>query len=395
MYKHVESMDRLELLLNYLAVLSHMLALVKSILSFPASYRLSKEKGLMKNSMNLDRNKRFRKIKRFKYKKGKIEGVGRVWEKVADGTKIGQDLQECPLLKHPQAFHHGGKFRRVIAIREEEEVRIQVVTLRTSPHHLNQGSTQGNVIHVTRQQRQGSCAIAYHHKDIYKVTIASSLQLTQLIDSVLAPASSFEIPRNCLMRLQAMVPDSLSQRQREGELGNDQAVQGRTGRTIRTVRINPTLDQEEELLRERSKRPKGFTLREMTVWMDRVTEPYPHRLEQAHVESMDRLELLLNHLAVLSHMLALVKSILSFPASYRLSKQREGELGNDQAVQGRTGRTIRTVRINPTLDQEEELPRERSKRPKGFTLREMTVWMDRVTKPYPHRLEQAVKAKGT
>ncbi|WZZ35045.1 hypothetical protein YC2023_018446 [Brassica napus] len=37
------------------------------------------------------------------------------------------------------AFHHGGEFRRVIAIREEEEVRIQVVTLRTSPHHLKQG----------------------------------------------------------------------------------------------------------------------------------------------------------------------------------------------------------------------------------------------------------------
>ncbi|WZZ60339.1 hypothetical protein YC2023_060446 [Brassica napus] len=30
------------------------------------------------------------------------------------------------VLKHPQAFHHGGEFRRVIAIREEEEVRIQV-----------------------------------------------------------------------------------------------------------------------------------------------------------------------------------------------------------------------------------------------------------------------------
>ena len=29
MYKHVESKDRLELLLNHLAVLSHMLALVK------------------------------------------------------------------------------------------------------------------------------------------------------------------------------------------------------------------------------------------------------------------------------------------------------------------------------------------------------------------------------
>ncbi|CAN7030375.1 unnamed protein product, partial [Brassica rapa subsp. trilocularis] len=29
--------------------------------------------------------------------------------------------------------------RRVIAIREEEEVRIQVATLRTTPHHLKQG----------------------------------------------------------------------------------------------------------------------------------------------------------------------------------------------------------------------------------------------------------------
>ncbi|WZZ60340.1 hypothetical protein YC2023_060447 [Brassica napus] len=44
------------------------------------------------------------------------------------------------VLKHPQAFHHGGEFRRVIAIREEEEVRIQVATLRTTPHHLKQGS---------------------------------------------------------------------------------------------------------------------------------------------------------------------------------------------------------------------------------------------------------------
>ena len=32
---------------------------------------------------------------------------------------------------------------------------------------------------------------------------------------------------------------------------------------------------------------------------------------------------------------------------------------------------------------------------RSFTLGEMTVWMDRVTEPYPHRLEQAVKAKGT
>ncbi|WZY99751.1 hypothetical protein YC2023_072080 [Brassica napus] len=35
-------------------------------------------------------------------------------------------------LKHPQAFHHSGEFRRVIAIREEEEVRIQVTPSESS-----------------------------------------------------------------------------------------------------------------------------------------------------------------------------------------------------------------------------------------------------------------------
>ncbi|WZZ78370.1 hypothetical protein YC2023_098942 [Brassica napus] len=56
-------------------------------------------------------------------------------------------FKELTQLKHPQAFHRGGEFRRVIAIREEEEVRIQVVTLRTTPYHLNQGS-KPNLIYL-------------------------------------------------------------------------------------------------------------------------------------------------------------------------------------------------------------------------------------------------------
>ena len=77
-------------------------------------------------------------------------------------------------------------------------------------------------------------------------------------------------------------------------------------------------------------------------------------------------------------------------------RQREGRLGIDQAVQEAVLAvpSVLSGSIHNSTKREVTRVREVNGQ-RGFTLEDMTVWMDRVTAAYPDSLAHAVKAKGT
>ena len=79
----------------------------------------------------------------------------------------------------------------------------------------------------------------------------------------------------------------------------------------------------------------------------------------------------------------------------RVWRQREGRLGIDQAVQEAVPAVPSVLSGSIHNSTKRKVTRVKGLNgQRGFTLGDMTVWMDRVTAAYPDSLAQAVKAKG-